>query len=106
MNQTWENGKKTSFASDSGYFAQIRDANFSFFKKKKMRLRHSLDIVVIYRHVQYQKKLMIQSWENLVGDGQTGRRKYGASKRQVVDFKKISRCYKMSTNQFPRYKLK
>ena len=79
---------------------------FFFFLKKKMRLRHSLDIVVIYRHVQYQKKLMIQSWENLVGDGQTGRRKYGASKRQVVDFKKISRCYKMSTNQFPRYKLK
>ena len=34
---------------------------FLFFKKKKMRLRHSLDIVVIYRHVQYQKKLMIQS---------------------------------------------
>ena len=96
MKQTWENGKKTSFASDFGYFAQIRDANF----------RHSLDIVVIYRHVQYQKKLMIQSWENLVGDGKTGRRKYGASKRQVVDSKKISRCHKMSTNQFPRYKLK
>ena len=36
------------------------------------RFKHqSLDIMVSYHHVQYQKKLMIQSWENLVTDGRT-----------------------------------
>ena len=35
----------------------------------KICLRQSLDIMVSYHHVQYQKKLMIQSWENLVTDG-------------------------------------
>ena len=29
--------------------------------------------VVSYYHVQYQEKLMIQSWENIVTDGQTDR---------------------------------
>ena len=33
-------------------------------------LRQSLDIMVSY-DVQYQKKLMIQSWENYVTDGRT-----------------------------------
>ena len=33
-------------------------------------LRQSLDIKVSYYHAQYQKKLMIQSWEYLVTDGQ------------------------------------
>ena len=41
------------------------------FKKKKKWLRQSLKIMVSYHHVQYQKKLIIQSWENLVTDGQT-----------------------------------
>ena len=27
--------------------------------------------MVSYHHVQYQKKLTIQSWENLLTDGQT-----------------------------------
>ena len=36
--------------------------------------RQSLEIIVSYHHVQYQKKLMIQSWENLVTDGQTDKR--------------------------------
>ena len=34
-------------------------------------LRQSLDIMISYYHVQYQKKLMIQSSENLVMDGLT-----------------------------------
>ena len=37
----------------------------------KIWLCHSLDVMFSYHHVQYQKKLMIQSWENLVTDGQT-----------------------------------
>ena len=28
-------------------------------------------MMISYHHVQYQKKLMIQSWENLVTDRQT-----------------------------------
>ena len=36
----------------------------------KIWLRQSLDTMVNDHHVQYQKKLMIQSWENLVTDGQ------------------------------------
>ena len=34
----------------------------------KIWLHQSLDIMVSYHHVQYQKKLMIQSWESLVAD--------------------------------------
>ena len=52
MNHTWEN-------LVSGQF---------FFSKTW--LRQSLDIMVSYHHVQYQEKLMIQSWENLVTDRQ------------------------------------
>ena len=48
-------------------WAQIRAANFFFFFSK-IWLRQSLDIMASYHHVQYQKKLMIQSWENLVTD--------------------------------------
>ena len=40
----------------------------------KIWLRHSLDVMVSYHHVQYQKKLMIRSWENLVTDRRTDRR--------------------------------
>ena len=50
------------------HMAQILAAKFSF---SKIWLRQSLDIMVSYHHVQYQKKLMIQSWENLVTDCQT-----------------------------------
>ena len=59
--------------------AQVWAANSSFFK---IWFCQSLDIIVSYHHVLYQKKLMIQSWENLVTyirkngrtDGQTDRR--------------------------------
>ena len=59
MNQTWESGKKKTlilglilvrFGPDSG--RQI------FFQK-------SGSVMISYHHVQYQKKLMIKSWENL-----------------------------------------
>ena len=42
----------------------------------KIWLRQSLDTSVNYHHVQYQKKLMILSWENLVTDGQTDKRDF------------------------------
>ena len=46
---------------------QIRATNFFSI----IWLGQSLDIMVSYHHVQYQKKLMIQFWEMLVTDGQT-----------------------------------
>ena len=42
-----------------------------FFFFSKIYLLQSLDILVSYHHVQYQKKLIIQSSENLVTDGRT-----------------------------------
>ena len=47
---------------------QIQAAKFLF---SKIWLRQSLDMMVSYHHVHYQKKLMIQSWESLVTDRQT-----------------------------------
>ena len=44
--------------------------------------------MVSYHHVQYQKKLMIQSWENLVTDRQTDRR----TDRQTDESDFIGRC--------------
>ena len=41
----------------------------------KIWLLQSLDIMVSYHHVQYQKKL-IQSWQNLVPEGQTDGRQW------------------------------
>ena len=49
------------------HLAQIRTAIFF----SKTWLRQSLDVMVSYHHVQYKKKLMIQSWENLLTDGRT-----------------------------------
>ena len=40
----------------------------------KNLLCQSLDMMVSYYHVQYQKKLMIQSWENVGMDRRTDRR--------------------------------
>ena len=42
--------------------------------------------MVSYQHVQYQKKLMIQFWENLVTDGQTNKGDFkGNVKHPVKD---------------------
>ena len=50
------------------HLAQIRATNFFF---TNIWLCQSLDITASYHHVQYQKKLRIQSVENLMTDGQT-----------------------------------
>ena len=71
MNQTWENNKKPSFGADFCPFRPNLGHQFFFFSK--IWLHQSVDIMVSYHHVQYQKKLMIQSWENLVTDRQTDR---------------------------------
>ena len=64
MNQTWENGKKPSLEPDFGPFGANSSRQifiyFLFFSKILLR-QQSLDIMVSYHHVQYQKKLMIQS---------------------------------------------
>ena len=60
MNQIWENGKKSSFGTNFCPFGPPISP--------KIWLRQSPDIMVSHDHVQYQKKLMIQSWENLVTD--------------------------------------
>ena len=39
----------------------------------KTWLYRSLDIMISYHRVQYQKKLIVQSWEDLVTDGQADR---------------------------------
>ena len=67
-NQTWEIGKKSSFGPDFGPFGPNSDHQFFF---SKIWLGQSLDTMVSYHHAQYQKKLMIQTWGNLVTDGQT-----------------------------------
>ena len=56
--------KKPSFGPDFGPIL-----GHQFFSLK-IWLCQWLDIMGSYHHVQYPKKIMIQSWENLVTDGQ------------------------------------
>ena len=70
--QTWKNGKKSSFGPDFGLFGPNSSYQFFFFFSR-IWLFQSLDIIVSYHHVQYQKNLMIQSRENLVTDRQTNK---------------------------------
>ena len=67
--------RKPHFGPDLGTLDPNSGRQLSF---SKVWLRQSLDIMVSYHDVQYQKKLMIQSCENLVTerrrDRQTGRR--------------------------------
>ena len=69
MNQTWENGKKTSFGPDFG--PNLGHQIFFFFPKKIWPCQ-LLDIMVSYHHVQYKKK---KQWSNVEKtwrtDGQT-----------------------------------
>ena len=69
INQTWENAKKPSFGPNFGPFGPNLGHQIFFSK-----IWQSLDIMVSYHHAQYQKKLMILSWENLVTEGRTDRR--------------------------------
>ena len=48
------------------HLAQIPATSFFF---SKIWLSQSLDVMDSYNHVQYQKNLLIQSWENLVTNG-------------------------------------
>ena len=68
MNETWENDKKLTFGPNFGAFVQNLGCQ-NFFSK--IWLCQSLDFMVTYYYVQYQKKLMMQSSKNLVTDGQT-----------------------------------
>ena len=70
MNQARENAKKTHFGPDLGPLGPTLGLEIFFWK---IGLRQSLDIMVSYHHIQYQKNLMTQSWENLVTDGRTDR---------------------------------
>ena len=70
MNQTWENDKKPSFRPGFGPFGPNSGCHFFL---SKIWLHQSLDAMVSYHHVQYQKKLVIQSWESLVTDRETNR---------------------------------
>ena len=67
--QSQEDGEKPHFGYNLGptgpNSGQILFFFFFFFK---IWPPWSLDIMVSYHHVQYQEKLMIQSWENLVMD--------------------------------------
>ena len=54
MNQTWENGKKTSFGPEFG------PQNFFH----EFYLYYMLEIVASYHCMQFQGKLMNQTWEN------------------------------------------
>ena len=68
--QTEENGKKTHFGPDLGPLGPNSGCQ-NFFSV--MCLCQSLDIMVSYHHVKYQRNLMVQSWENLVTDGRIDR---------------------------------
>ena len=63
MNQTWKNGKTPCFGPDFGPFNPNSGCQ-NFFSK--IWLRQSP--ITMYN---IRKKLMIQSWENLVTDGRT-----------------------------------
>ena len=65
MIQTQENGVKSHFGPNLGPLSP-NSGHQTFFSK--IWLCQSLDIVASYHHVQYQEKLIIQSWENLVTD--------------------------------------
>ena len=60
MIQTQENGGKLHFEPDLGPLGLVKFALRIYFFLE-IWLRQSLDIMVSYHHVQYQKKLMIQS---------------------------------------------
>ena len=58
-------------------------------------LSQSIDFMGNYHYVEYQKKLMIQPWENLVKDGRVDRR----ADRQMAESDFIGRCPTMSVHK-------
>ena len=70
MNQTQKMAKSLVLGPILAHLAQIQAAKYFF-----NILASSVTNVMVSCHlVKYQKKLAIQSWENLVTDGRTGRR--------------------------------
>ena len=62
------------------HLAQIGAANFFFFFFSKIWLRQSLDVIVRYHHVQYQKKIndpILRKLSDGRTDGRTDRRTVG-----------------------------
>ena len=98
MIQNKENGEKPHFGPDLGLLAPNSYRQIFFFWK--IWLCQSLDIMVNYHYVLYQKKLIIQSWKNLVTDGETdeqmdGRtdgQTEGGTYRQMDESDFIERC--------------
>ena len=86
MNQTRENGKKPSFGPDFGPPGPKSRHQFFFFFSK-IWLHQSLDIMVSYHHVQYQKKTNDPILRKL-SDGRTDGQTDG--QRDESDF--IGRC--------------
>ena len=87
---TQKNIKKTSFCAwfrPDGH--KLRLPNFFF---SKIWLCQSLNFMVSYHHVQYQKKLMIQSWENLVTNGRTDMNMDRETNRQPDESDFIGLC--------------
>ena len=62
MKQTWENGKKNpKFWPDFGPFCQKLGLQIFF---QEFYLYYMLDIVASFHYMQFQGKLMNQTWEN------------------------------------------
>ena len=60
-NQTWENGKKSSFGTNFGPFGPNLGPKIFF---HVISLYYKLDIVPSYHCMQFQGKSMNQTWEN------------------------------------------
>ena len=61
MNQAWENGKKTSFGTDFVPFGPNLGPKIFF---HGFYFYYMLDIVASYHCMQFQGKLINQTWEN------------------------------------------
>ena len=60
MNQTWENGKKSSFKTDFSSFVPYLGPQIFF---HRFYFYYMLDIVASYHCMQFQGKLMNQTWK-------------------------------------------
>ena len=81
-------GWKTSFWARFRPTGPKFGCQFFFFK---IWLRQSLDIMFSYRHVKYQNKLMIQSWE--ISDGRMDRREW--FHRTLTNWRRASKMNKI-----------
>ena len=61
MNQTWENGRKPSFGTDFGHCGPNLGPKKNF---HEFFLYYILDIVASYHYMQFQGRIMNQTWEN------------------------------------------